>query len=149
MKDVCKRHGVLIIFDEIMCGMGRTGSLHAWQEEHVVPDIQVIGKGLAGGYADISGMLCSPEISEAFGPRKTAFNHGHTFQNSPSNCAAALAVQKIIEEEGLVQNVREMGRLLSQKLESRLLPHRYVGDIRGKGLFLGVRVSRGWKVTSC
>lgn len=142
MKSVCRRHGVLFILDEIMCGMGRTGSLHAWKAENVVPDIQVIGKGLAGGYADISGLLCSSEIFDAFGQGKTAFNHGHTFQNSPRNCAAALAVQKVIREEGLLQNAREMGDLLSQKLKTRLLPHRYIGDIRGKGLFWGVRVSQ-------
>lgn len=138
MKAVCKRHGVLFILDEIMCGMGRTGFVHAWQAADVVPDIQVIGKGLAGGYADISGLLCSSEIFDAFGQGKTAFQHGHTFQNSPANCAAALAVQKVIQEEALLHNTRKMGDLLSQMLLSRLLSHRYVGDIRGQGLFWGI-----------
>ena len=97
MKDVCSKHGVLLILDEVMCGMGRTGFLHAWQEEGVVPDIQLMGKGLAGGYAPLSAMLISKDIGQAFERCSGTFNHGHTFQNNPLACAAGLAVQHIIE----------------------------------------------------
>lgn len=140
MKSVCVKYGVLLVFDEVMCGMGRTGYLHAWQKEGVVPDIQLIGKGIAGGYQALSGMLLSPEITDAI-EHGSGFNHGHTFQNSPKACAAGLAVQKIIEEEGLLANVRDKGDKLQEKLEERLGSHRNVGNIRGVGLFRAVSTS--------
>jgi adenosylmethionine-8-amino-7-oxononanoate aminotransferase len=141
MKKVCVKYGVLLALDEVMCGMGRTGYLHAWQEENVVPDVQILGKGLAGGYAQISAILIGPTIVDAFvhGPGNGAFSHGHTFQNFPVACAIGLAVQRIIQEDLLLNNVREKAPILRQKLESRVKGHRYVGDIRGKGFFLGVR----------
>ncbi|KAI1846771.1 hypothetical protein JX265_014022 [Neoarthrinium moseri] len=111
MKQVCEKHGALLILDEVMCGMGRTGSLHAWQQEDVVPDIQTIGK---------------------------AFVHGHTYQGHPVACAAALEVQKIISQDHLLENVREMGKLLSEGLIRRLSSHPNVGNIRGRGLFWGI-----------
>lgn len=146
MREVCDKHGILLIFDEVMCGMGRTsnGRLHAWQDvgEGVVPDIQLIGKGLAGGFQAISGMLVGKNIVDAFmnGPGSGAFAHGHTFQNFPVACAAALEVQRIVQDEGLLENVRQKGELLSGKLRKRLAGHKNVGDIRGKGLFWGVSV---------
>jgi adenosylmethionine-8-amino-7-oxononanoate aminotransferase len=140
MREVCDRYGVLLIFDEVMCGMGRTGYTHAWQKEGVAPDIQTTGKGLAGGFEQISAMLVSPKISDAFefGPGSGAFSHGHTFQNFPAACAAGLEVQKIIQEENLLQNVKEKGARLSKLLRKRLANHPNVGDIRGVGLFWGV-----------
>jgi adenosylmethionine-8-amino-7-oxononanoate aminotransferase len=136
MKRVCKKYEVLFILDEVMCGMGRTGYMHAWQEEDVVPDIQLVGKGLAGGYAAISAMLVGPLIADALGDN--AFAHGHTFQNFPTACAAGLAVQKIVRDDNLVGNVRDKGKKLMQKLKARLDGHPNVFDIRGKGLFVGV-----------
>lgn len=140
MREVCDRYGVLLIFDEVMCGMGRTGVVHAWQKEGVAPDIQTTGKGLAGGFQQISAMLVSPKISDAFefGPGSGAFSHGHTFQNFPLACAAGLEVQKIIQEENLLQNVRDKGARLSKLLKKRLSKHAHVGDVRGAGLFWGV-----------
>ncbi|KAF2845956.1 omega-amino acid-pyruvate aminotransferase [Plenodomus tracheiphilus IPT5] len=138
MKAVCRKYGVLIIFDEVMCGMGRTGYLHAWQKEGVVPDIQVVGKGLTGGYAVLSAILMSPKISDAFEDREITFNHGHTYQNYPPACNAALVVQRIIQDEGFLANVREKGELLRKRLAVRLLTHPNVGDIRGDGLFWGI-----------
>lgn len=144
MREVCDRYGVLLIFDCIMCGMGRTGYLHAWQadEDEVVPDIQLVGKGLAGGFQPVSGMLIGPKVVKAFenGPSNGVFNHGHTFQNYPIGAAAALETQRVIQDERLLENVKEKGPLLEKKLRQRLEPHRYVGDIRGpkEGLFLGV-----------
>jgi adenosylmethionine-8-amino-7-oxononanoate aminotransferase len=128
--------------------MGRTGYLHAWQKEGVAPDIQVIGKGLAGGFQQLSAMLVGPKVSDAFeyGPGTGAFSHGHTFQNFPLGCAAGLEVQKIIQEEHLLQNVREKGTRLSKALKKRLGSHPHVGDIRGAGLFWGVSIDR---ITIC
>lgn len=140
MRTVCDRYDVLLIFDEVMCGMGRTGYLHAWQKDNVAPDIQTVGKGLAGGFQQLSAMLVSPKITDAFehGPGSGAFSHGHTFQNYPLACAAGLEVQKIIQEENLLQNVRTKGTRLSKLLKKRLGDHPNVGNIRGAGLFWGI-----------
>jgi adenosylmethionine-8-amino-7-oxononanoate aminotransferase len=144
VRDVCDKHGVLLIFDEVMCGMGRTGYLHAWQKEGVAPDIQLVGKGLAGGFQPLSAMLVGPRVSDAFehGPGTGAFSHGHTFQNHTLGCAAGLEVQKIIQEECLLQNVREKGSRMSKMLKKRLGNHPHVGDIRGIGLFWGIEFVR-------
>lgn len=138
MKNVCKKYGVLFILDEVMCGMGRTGYMHAWQEEGVAPDIQLVGKGLAGGYAAVSAMLVGPEVVDALGDN--CFAHGHTFQNFPVACAAGLAVQKIVDEDKLLQNVKIKGDRLMKKLVARLGDHPNVGNIRGAGFFRGVSV---------
>jgi adenosylmethionine-8-amino-7-oxononanoate aminotransferase len=138
IKRVCRKYGVLLILDEVMCGMGRTGKLHAWQEEGVAPDIQLLGKGLAGGYAPLSAMLVGPLISDAFG--ENAFAHGHTFQNFPAACAAGHAVQKIIRDDNLLANVKDKGEKLRKKLMARLGEHPHVGNLRGPGLFQGVGV---------
>ncbi|CAA9960987.1 Omega-amino acid-pyruvate aminotransferase [Pyrenophora teres f. maculata] len=136
MKRVCRKHGVLFILDEVMCGMGRTGYMHAWQEEGVVPDIQLVGKGLAGGYAPISALLAGIEVADTLGDE--AFAHGHTFQNLPMACAAGLAVQQIVQDDCLLENVRDKGDKLMKKLMARLENHANVGNIRGKGLFYGI-----------
>lgn len=143
MREVCDRYGVLLIFDEVMCGMGRTGYLHAWQKDGVAPDIQTVGKCLAGGFQPLSAMLISPKVSDAFefGPGSGSFSHGHTFQNHPLACAAGLEVQKIIQEENMLQNVKTKGTRLSKLLKRRLGEHPNVGDIRGVGLFWGVSAS--------
>ena len=140
MREVCDRYGVLLVFDEVMCGMGRTGYLHAWQKDNVAPDIQTVGKCLAGGFQQLSAMLVSPKITDAFehGPGSGVFSHGHTFQNYPLACAAGLEVQKIIREENMLQNIRTKGTRLSKLLKKRLGDHPNVGDIRGAGLFWGV-----------
>jgi adenosylmethionine-8-amino-7-oxononanoate aminotransferase len=138
MKTVCERYGALLILDEVMSGMGRCGTLHAWQGEDVVPDLQTIGKGLGGGYLPISGLLIGPHVVDTLFAGTGSFMHGHTYQGHPVVCAAALEVQRIIREEKLVSNVAKMGALLEKGLKQRLSGHRHVGDIRGKGLFWGV-----------
>jgi adenosylmethionine-8-amino-7-oxononanoate aminotransferase len=142
IRAVCDEYDIILIFDEIMCGMGRTGHLHAWQESGVVPDIQLIGKALSGGFAPVSAMLVGPKIVDALldGPSKGAFNHGHTFQNQPMSAGISMEVQAIVQDDRLLENVREKGPLLLKKLRARLGSHRYVGDIRGPkdGLFPGV-----------
>lgn len=138
MKAVCEKHGALFILDEIMSGMGRCGTLHAWEQEGVVPDIQTIGKGLGGGYAPVSGILIGDSIVQTMDKGTGVFRHGQTYQGHPISCAAALATQKTIQEESLLENVQKMGAYLEQKLRARLGDHPFVGDIRGKGLFWGV-----------
>ncbi|KAJ5131534.1 Pyridoxal phosphate-dependent transferase major region subdomain 2 [Penicillium bovifimosum] len=138
MKDVCEKHGALFILDEIMSGMGRCGTLHAWEQEDVIPDIQTIGKGLGGGYAPVSGILIGDSIVQTMDKGTGVFRHGQTYQGHPVSCAAALAVQKTIQEQSLLDNVREMGAYLESQLKQRFENHPHVGDIRGKGLFWGL-----------
>ena len=135
MREICDRHGALLILDEVMCGMGRTGTLHAWEQEGVVPDVQIIAKGLGGGYQPIGGILIAGRVIDAFRKGSGSFMHGHTYQAHPVACAAALAVQQVIREDNLIANVRAMGDRLSAGLTERLGNHRNVGDIRGRGLF--------------
>ncbi|WQF80049.1 Putative aminotransferase class-III, pyridoxal phosphate-dependent transferase, major [Colletotrichum destructivum] len=142
MKAVCDQYGALLIMDEVMSGMGRLGTLHAWEDEDVVPDIQTIGKGLGGGYQPIAGVLINRKVSEALEKGSRCFVHGHTYQGHPVACAAALAVQQIIQEDGLLGNVRTMGQVLSELLRKGLQDEPYVGDIRGKGLFWGIEFVR-------
>ncbi|KAI5863184.1 aminotransferase, class III [Durotheca rogersii] len=142
MKAVCDKYGALLILDEVMCGMGRTGTLHAWEQEGVTPDIQAIGKGLAGGYHPVSAILASRRIVQVMEAKGASFTHGHTYQDHPVACAAALRVQRIVERDNLLANVRDQGRDLEKLLRSKLRSHPNVGDIRGRGLFWGVEFVR-------
>ncbi len=142
VREVCDRHGALLILDEVMCGMGRTGTTHAWETEGVVPDIQVVAKGLGGGYQPIGGILAHRRVVEGLASGSGAFLHGHTYQAHPVACAAALAVQEAIAEEGLLDNVRSMGARLEARLADRLGGHPGVGDMRGRGLFWAVEFVR-------
>ncbi|MFM7347725.1 MAG: aspartate aminotransferase family protein, partial [Tagaea sp.] len=135
---ICKRHGILLILDEVMCGMGRTGALFAYETENVRPDIVAIAKGLGGGAQPIGAILVAPDIVAAIENGSGAFLHGHTYLGHPMACAAALAVQRTIAEENLLANVRAMGARLEAGLTERLGNHAYVGDIRGRGLFRAV-----------
>ena len=140
MRAVCDRHGALLILDEVMCGMGRTGTMHAWEQEDVTPDIQVIAKGLGGGYQPIGGMLIAGRVIDAFRAGSGAFMHGHTYQAHPVACAAALAVQQVIRDDGLLDNVKAMGTHLNAALQERFGNHAHVGDIRGRGLFQAIEL---------
>jgi adenosylmethionine-8-amino-7-oxononanoate aminotransferase len=135
VRAICDRYGALLILDEVMCGMGRTGTMHAWEQEGVTPDIQVIAKGLGGGYQPIGGILIADRIVHALADGSGGFLHGQTYQAHPVACAAALEVQRIIREDNLVSNVQAMGRRLEMALQERFGNHRHVGDIRGRGLF--------------
>jgi adenosylmethionine-8-amino-7-oxononanoate aminotransferase len=140
VREICDRHGALLILDEVMCGMGRTGTLHAWEQEGVAPDIQAIAKGLGGGYQPIGAMLTSARIAETIRDGSGAFQHGHTYLAHPLACAAALEVQRIIDDEKLLDRVQELGRQLERRLIERFGNHRHVGDIRGRGLFQAVEL---------
>ncbi|MBR0992867.1 aspartate aminotransferase family protein [Bradyrhizobium japonicum] len=140
VREICDRHGALLILDEVMCGMGRTGTTHAWEQEGVAPDIQAIAKGLGGGYQPIGAMLASGKIIDTIRAGSGAFQHGHTYLAHPLACAAALAVQEVIREDGLLDRVKERGRQLEQRLTERFGNHRHVGDIRGRGLFWAIEL---------
>jgi adenosylmethionine-8-amino-7-oxononanoate aminotransferase len=140
VREVCDRHGVLLILDEVMCGMGRTGTLYACEQEGVSPDIVTIAKGLGAGYQPIGACLLSQRVFDAFAQGSGFFQHGHTYLGHAIACAAALAVQKVIVEEDLLARVRETGALLERELRRALGDHPNVGDLRGRGLFLGVEL---------
>jgi len=140
MRAVCDRHGALLILDEVMCGMGRTGTLHAWEQEGVTPDVQAIAKGLGGGYAPIGATLVSGRVAQAMREGSGILRHGHTYMAHPLGCAAALAVQHVIREENLLARVRSLGALLEKQLVERFGNHHHVGDVRGRGLFYGIEI---------
>jgi adenosylmethionine-8-amino-7-oxononanoate aminotransferase len=140
VREICDRHGILLILDEVMCGMGRTGTLHACEQEGIAPDLMAIAKGLGAGYQPIGAVLLSGTIFDAFRDGTGFFQHGHTYLAHPIACAAALAVQTTIENENLLGNVREIGGYLSQCLTERFGNHHHVGDIRGRGLFWAIEL---------
>jgi adenosylmethionine-8-amino-7-oxononanoate aminotransferase len=138
IREICDRHGVLLILDEVMCGMGRTGHLFACEADGIAPDILCIAKGLGAGYQPIGAMLASAAIHDAIAAGSGFFQHGHTYMGHPAACAAGLAVLDAFEEEGLMARVRARGATLRAALEARFGQHPHVGDIRGRGLFLGL-----------
>jgi adenosylmethionine-8-amino-7-oxononanoate aminotransferase len=140
VREICDRHGALLILDEVMCGMGRTGTLHAWQQEGIAPDIQAIAKGLGGGYQPIGAMLASGRIVDTIREASGAFQHGHTYLAHPMACAAALEVQHVIRDEHLLDKVKERGSQLERRLTERFGNHRHIGDIRGRGLFRAIEL---------
>lgn len=140
VREICDRHGILLLADEVMCGMGRTGTCFALEQEGVVPDLVTVAKGLGGGYAAIGAVLASDRVLAPLRGGSGIFQHGHTYIGHPVAAAAALAVQRIIERDGLLNNVIERGAQLMQVLEHRLGQHPNVGDIRGRGLFVGVEL---------
>jgi adenosylmethionine-8-amino-7-oxononanoate aminotransferase len=140
VRDICDRHGILLILDEVMCGMGRTGSLYACEQEGVVPDLVCIAKGLGGGYQPIGATLVQGRIHDAIRRGSGSFQHGHTYIGHAAACAGALAVQKALRERGLVARVRELGAGLEARLRARFGGHPHVGDIRGRGLFWGLEL---------
>jgi adenosylmethionine-8-amino-7-oxononanoate aminotransferase len=147
VRDICNRHGILLILDEVMCGMGRTGTLYACEQDGIAPDIVAIAKGLGGGYAPIGAILLQDRIFEAIASGTGAFSHSHTYTGHPLACAAALAVQRVIRRDNLLANVRKQGMQMARRLHERFGNHPFVGDVRGRGLFLGVELvaDRGTK----
>ena len=140
VREICDRHGVLLILDEVMCGMGRTGSLFAAEQEGISADLITIAKGLGAGYQPIGATLVSERIHNAIAQGSGFFQHGHTYIGHATACAAALAVQKTIEERGLLARVRSLGLDLQQRLQQTFGAHPHIGDIRGRGLFQGLEL---------
>ncbi|MDR5901083.1 aspartate aminotransferase family protein [Halomonas icarae] len=140
VREICDRHGILLVLDEVMCGMGRTGTLFAAEQEGVTADLVTIAKGLGAGYQPIGATLVSERIRAAIAEGSGFFQHGHTYIGHATACAAALAVQRIIEARGLLERVVSLGEELQLRLEARFGDHPHVGDIRGRGLFRGLEL---------
>jgi adenosylmethionine-8-amino-7-oxononanoate aminotransferase len=138
IRSICDRYGILLILDEVMCGMGRTGTLHACEQEGIAPDLLTIAKGLGAGYQPVGAVLLSGRIFEAFAKGSGFFQHGHTYMGHPMAAAAGLAVQEIICRDGLLLDVREMGNYLGNRLKARFGNHHHAGNIRGRGLFWAI-----------
>ncbi len=147
VKAVCDKHGVLLILDEVMCGMGRCGTLHACEQEGVVPDLLAIAKGLGGGYQPVGALLAHERLVRAMSAGSGFFQHGHTYLGHAVACAAALAVQQVIERDGLLAQVRSRGAHLAALCGQAFADHPHVGEVRGRGLFHGIELvkDRGTK----
>ncbi|WP_089173526.1 aspartate aminotransferase family protein [Bosea sp. AS-1] len=139
-RRICDKYGVLLILDEVMCGMGRTGTLFACEQEGISPDLVTIAKGLGGGYQPIGAVLLSDRIYRAFAEGSGLFQHGHTYICHPMAAAAANKVVELISQPEMLENVRLMGERLQVGLDARLGQHPHVGDIRGRGLFRGIEI---------
>ena len=136
----CDRYDVLLVLDEVMCGMGRTGTLHACEQEGVAPDLLLLAKGLGAGYQPIGAMMVSEKIYQAIARGSGSFNHGHTYMGHAVGCAAALAVQQVIKDDDLLHNVKSQGLVLENLLRERFGSHPRVGDIRGRGLLQAIEI---------
>jgi len=140
IREICDKYGVLLILDEVMCGMGRTGYLFACEAENINPDILCIAKGLGAGYQPIGAMLCSSRIYDAIKHGSGFFQHGHTYIGHPVATAAGLAVVTALLDRGLIDQVKTMGDKLNLALKKELGQHPNIGDIRGRGLFQGIEL---------
>ena len=140
IRKICDKYNILLILDEVMCGMGRTGSLFACDEEDVIPDILTIAKGLGAGYQPIGAMMCQNFIYDAIANGSGFFQHGHTYLGHPVACAASLSVLNKLVNENFSSQVKEKGQYLQKNLEMHLGQNQYVGDIRGRGLFRGIEI---------
>ena len=140
IRELCDRHGILLIADEVMCGMGRTGTLYALDQEGIAPDLATIAKGLGGGYQPIGAVLVGQRIVAALERGSGFFQHGHTYLGHPVACAAALAVQQVVERDHLLDAVSASGARLSERLHAAFGSHPHVGDIRGRGLLMAIEL---------
>jgi adenosylmethionine-8-amino-7-oxononanoate aminotransferase len=140
VREICDRHGILLIVDEVMCGMGRCGTLWAFEQEGVVPDLVTIAKGLGAGYQPIGAVMVSKKIADTIMGGSGFFQHGHTYIGHAAACAGALAVQKRLHEDGLLARVLPLGAALEARLRKTFGDHPNIGDIRGRGLFWGIEL---------
>lgn len=138
IREICDKYEVLLILDEVMCGMGRTGSLFAYEQEGIAGDLVAIAKGLGAGYQPIGAVMVHGKIHEAIKNGSGFFQHGHTYLGHSIACAASLKVQEIIQRDKLLDNVNKTGDLLMKELKNAFSKHEFVGDIRGRGMFIGV-----------
>jgi adenosylmethionine-8-amino-7-oxononanoate aminotransferase len=149
VREICDRHGILLILDEVMCGMGRTGTLHACEQEGIAPDLMAIAKGLGGGYQSIGAVLVGGRVIDAIAAGSGFFQHGHTYIGHPVACSAALAVQTVLERDRLVERCARQGEALRVRLEHTFVAHPHVGDIRGRGLFQALELVRDRATKDC
>ncbi len=149
IREICDKYNVLLISDEIMCGYGRTGYLFASEYTGINPDLITLAKGIAGGYQPLAATLVSSKIYQTIKNGSGAFSHGHTYIAHPCATAAGVAVLKEIEANNLLENVKHMGKFLKEKLRNRFSVHPYIGDVRGKGLFVTIELVRNKKTKEC
>ena len=140
IREICDLYGVLLILDEVMCGMGRTGHLFACEADGIAPDILCIAKGLGAGYQPIGAMICSKTIYDLIRAGSGQFQHGHTYIGHPIACAAGLAVVNAIIDRGLIAAVNAKSAQLFDRLDAAFAQHPHIGDIRGRGLFIGLEL---------
>ncbi len=140
IREICDRHGILLILDEVMCGTGRTGTMFACDQDDIAPDLLTMAKGLGAGYQPVGAVMVGEHLFDAFRGGSGFFQHGHTYNAHPTACAASLAVINAIEERDLLANVRDRGAELRAALEDRFGQHPHIGDIRGRGLFIGLEI---------
>jgi adenosylmethionine-8-amino-7-oxononanoate aminotransferase len=140
IREVCRKHDVLMIADEVMCGAGRTGIWRALEYDNVVPDIMCIAKGLAGGYVPLGATLISPQVAAPILDQDGAYQTGHTFTGHTAACAAGLAVQGVITRDNLMERVRTRGSQLKAEIQDALAGFHEVGDVRGRGFFIGIEL---------
>lgn len=140
IREICDRYDVLLILDEVMAGMGRTGTLHAYQQEGITPDIQAVAKGIAAGYQSLGAVFTKSFIVEAIRKKSGFFQHGHTYIGHATAVAAGLATQRIIKEDNLLENINKQGEYLSKQLAERFADKPYFGDLRGRGLFRAIEL---------
>jgi adenosylmethionine-8-amino-7-oxononanoate aminotransferase len=140
VREICDRHGILLILDEVMCGMGRCGTLWAFEEEGIAPDLVTIAKGLGAGYQPIGAVVVAKHVYDAVVAGSGFFQHGYTYVGHAAACAGALAVHKRLHQGGLLARVNPMGALLENALRAAFADHPHIGDIRGRGLFWGIEL---------
>ncbi len=140
VREICDRHGMLLILDEVMCGMGRTGTLHACGQEGIAPDLMAIAKGLGGGYQPVGAVLIGGRVIDAIQAGSGFFQHGHTYIGHPVACAAALAVQQVMARDKLIERCAQQGARLAVRLSEAFREHPHVGDVRGRGLFQAIEL---------
>ena len=145
IREICNHNGVLLILDEVMCGMGRTGTLFAYEQESIAPDIVCVAKGLGAGYQPIGATICTDKIYSAIKDGSGFFQHGHTYIGHPLAAAAANAVLDVLLEDNILEKVSGLGAHLEQSLYTELGKHSHVGDIRGRGLFYGLEIVKDKK----
>ena len=140
VREICDRHGILLILDEVMCGMGRTGTLHACEQEGIAPDLMAIAKGLGGGFAPIGAVLVRGKIFDAFAQGLGPLPARPHLSRPSARLRGALAVQQVIRRDDLLANVRRQGEHLTRRLSERFGNHHHVGDVRGRGLFQAIEL---------
>ena len=140
IREICDQYDILLILDEVMCGMGRTGTLHACEQDGIVGDLQTVAKGIAGGYQPLGAVFVSAKIHDTICNGSGMFQHGHTYIGHATACAAGLAVQQEIQENNLLANVKKQGQLLKKLLTEKMQDHPHIGDVRGRGLFVGIEI---------
>lgn len=140
VRKICDKYGVLLVLDEVMCGTGRTGTLYAFEQEDIVPDLLVMAKGLAAGYQPMGAVLLSEDIFQTFYDGSGFFQHGHTFMGHATACAAGLVVQQKLQDPETMATVRRLGSYFENALQGAFGSHPHVGDVRGRGMFRGIEL---------